>query len=377
VAFYVSSNTATAVNNPVTNVNALDWQRTTYDAFGDPIFQWASETKDSTGAVATVMTAVTPAARIAAGFREVSWGYAVANFCASLSQLNNTCLGFLGTSLPASYKLIDVRKWVGFLPIYNTSGNVTTPGYGLCGIPYVAGTNTSGLNPLCSDFATGYRQPGFFLTVEGAYDGTIQLDKNQNPIDIGAYLHVVADQAIQSNGFATNYLANLANYTAGVCSMLDEKVALTNQPMALTQMPALVYTPGQLDSLTQVNINVLRSKGLGANPALLHDQTVATTASDYTQVLRMRIKGLAIATLLTVGDPFIGSSSLDGLQCTAMKTALDTALSELVKRGYMSNPSVTITSTVANQRIGHASLYLTFHPADQLIQLNAYVGFSS
>jgi hypothetical protein len=91
----------------------------------------------------------------------------------------------------------------------------------------------------------------------------------------------------------------------------------------------------------------------------------------------MRIKGLAIATLLTVGDPFIGSSSLDGLQCTAMKTALDTALSELVKRGYMSNPSVTITSTVANQRIGHASLYLTFHPADQLIQLNAYVGFSS
>jgi len=239
----------------------------------------------------------------------------------------------------------------------------------------VAGTTTAALNTLCTDFATGFRKPGFFQTVEGVYDGTVVVDKNQNPIDIGAYLHVVADQAIVSNGFAANYLTNLASYVAGVCSLLDEKVALTNKPLAVTQLPALVYTPGQLDSLDAANINVLKSKGLGANPALLHDKTLATAVSDYTQVLRMRIKGLAVATLLTVGDPFIGSSSLDGLSCSAMKTALDSALTELVKRGYMSNPSVVITSTVANQRLGKASLFLTFHPADQLVQLSANVAF--
>jgi hypothetical protein len=376
VPYFVSGDSTSVLNNPATNASALDWLKTTVDAYGNPVFQWASETTDSTGATVSAMSAATPALRIAAGFREISWGYALANFCASLSQINNTCIGFIGCSAPATFKLVDVRKWVGYLPTYNASGFASVPGKGLCGIPYAVGTTTAGLNTLCADFAQGYRKAGFFLTVEGVYDGTVVVDKNNNPVDIGAYIHVVADEAIMSNGFATNYVANLACYVAGVTSQLDEKVALTNQPLTLVQLPALVYTPGQLDSLTAANINVLRTKGLNASPALLHDQTAATSASDYTQVLRMRIKGLAVATLLTVGDPFIGASSLDGLQCTAMKTALDNALTELVKRGYMSGPQVTITSSVANQRLGKASLFLTFHPADQLVQLTANVAFS-
>lgn len=140
-------------------------------------------------------------------------------------------------------------------------------------------------------------------------------------------------------------MTNLANYVAGVCSNLDEKVALTNQSLDVTQMPGLYYTPAQLDALTQAKINVLRYKGAGNQPALLHDMTQASSASDYTTVLRMRIKGLVVSTLLATGDPFIGSSSLGGLQLTSLKTALDSALSELSQRGYISNPSVTITTT--------------------------------
>ena len=164
-------------------------------------------------------------------------------------------------------------------------------------------------------------------------------------ISIGSYLHVVADQAILSNSYATNYVTNLASYVAGVCSQLDEKVALTNQTLSVTQMPGLYYTPGQLDSLTQARINVLRYKGPNTSPALLHDMTQATSASDYTTVLRVRIKGLVVSTMLSIGDPFIGSSSLGGLQLTSLKTALDNGLSQLSQRGYISNPSVTISST--------------------------------
>jgi hypothetical protein len=167
----------------------------------------------------------------------------------------------------------------------------------------------------------------------------------------------------------------VVSYVAGLASTLDEKVALTNYTTTgLKQLPGLVYTPGQLDSLTHARINVLRSKGQGKSPALLHDATVATDASDYTQVLRMRIKGLVVATMLAIGDPFIGKSSIDGLQLTSMKTALDNGLSELSKRGYVSSPSVRISTTQADSVIGHASLYLKFHPADQLVQLNAFVG---
>jgi hypothetical protein len=37
----------------------------------------------------------------------------------------------------------------------------------------------------------------------------------------------------------------------------------------------------QLDALTEAKISVLRSKGAKQNPALLHDLTAATNASDY------------------------------------------------------------------------------------------------
>jgi len=376
VAFYVAADPTTANNNPVTNPNALDWLLTTSDAYGDKTFQWASETKDSNGVVVPAFAGVTAGARAAANFSEVSCGYAMANFCASVSQLGNECIGFIGTTGPASYKLYDVRHWVGYLPTYNPAGVVTSGGRGLLGIAYVAGTDTAHLNPMCADFASGARAAGFFQTENGQYDGVVMQDKNQNPIDIGAYLHVVADQAILSNGYATNYVSNIATFVAGVCSMLDEKRALTNLPVSgVTQLPGLTYTPGQLDSLTQAKINVLRAKAAG--PSLLHDQTVATDASDYTEVLRVRIKGLVVATMLSIGDPFVGASSLDGLQLTSLKTALDSGLSELSKRGYISSPSVTISTTSAEQRIGHADLFLKFHPADELVQLNAYVGLTS
>lgn len=378
VAFYVAASPATAANNPATNPNALDWLKTTTDQFGNQAYQWASETKDSNGTVAVAMpgTVLTGAARQAAGFYEVSWGYAIASFCAQISSLNKTCVGFIGTSGPASYKLVDVRKWIGYLPTYDANGNPLVAGGGLLGLPFVAGGNASQLNSLCADFATGYRKPGYFQTANGQQDGPVVTDKNQNPIDIGAYLHVVADQAVLATGYATNYVSNLATFVAGFCSVLDEKTALTNQKVKVKQIPGLVYTPGQLDALAEVKINVLKSKGANSNPALLHDFTCATDASDYTQLLRVRIKGLFVATLLRVGDPFVGASSLDGLQLNSLKTALDAALVEGQKRGYWSNPQVTISSTQAEQKIGHADLYGTFHPADQLVQLNAYVGLS-
>jgi protein involved in polysaccharide export with SLBB domain len=157
---------------------------------------------------------------------------------------------------------------------------------------------------------------------------------------------------------------------------LDQKVALTNQTVPVIQLPGLVYTPYQLDKLTQVKINVFRYKGVNNSPALLHDYTVATNASDYSTLLRVRIKGLVINTLLTVADPFIGGASLDGLHLTALVTSLNSALSTLNKRGYLSNPQVSVTTTAAEALIGHGYISVTFRPADELIQLDANVGLN-
>lgn len=136
VAFYVSTDPTTVSNSPATNPNALDWLLVTQDQYNDNIYQWASETKNSAGATVTVMNAANTAARIAAGFFEVNFAHSIA---AEISQIGPKCVAVIGTSLQVSNSLMDTRKWVGFLPVYDTNGNPTKAGGGLLGIPNLTG----------------------------------------------------------------------------------------------------------------------------------------------------------------------------------------------------------------------------------------------
>jgi hypothetical protein len=374
VAYYVAADTTTVANSPAANPDALDWIKVTTSAAGVKTYQWANDSLDSNGAVVTPMTGVTtPAQRIAAGFYEAQFGYLLANFCLTQTTLANGCIAFIGTSNPVSFRLTDTRTWVGFLPTYDpVLGTATAPGSGLLGIPVLSGTTAAKLNPLCLDFANGFRKDGFFQTNENQYDGTLVTDINSNPVDIGAYIHVVADHAILSNGYLASYEGNLAGVVAGFCSNVDEKQGLTNKPLNVIQLwkPAL----SQMDSLTQVGVNVLRFKGLNQSPVLLHDITAATSASDYTNLVRQRIKFKLIQVLQQQADKFIGGTSIDGLQLTALKTALEAAVIKMQKRGYVSYVDFNITSSQAQQRLGKARIDVKFSPANELIQLQAFLG---
>lgn len=378
-----AANVALDGANPATDANVLDWLKITTDAFGNKVYQWASESTDSAGNTVSPMSVSTADQRIAAGFGEVNFAHLLATFAHKQENVGQagTCLAFIGTSQPHTFKLVDLRSWVGYLPVYDPTvldqvGNadikVTTDGSGLLGNPYLAGCTSARLNSLTVDHATG-RTAGIFLSGD-FYDGAVQIDKNGNPIDIGAYVHVVADVAVLANGFKNGYAANLANYAAGYTAVLDEKVGLTNHPVKASQL----WKPNsvQLDSGTQIGVNFLRFKGNGSLPVWTHDQTAATSASDYKNLLRQRIKGLVVNTLRTVADPFIGSSSIDGLQLQSLQTALTNQLMVLQKRGYLSRFNFTVTSTPADQRIGHANIDITFNPADELVQLNASVAVS-
>lgn len=384
VAFYVSSDSTTAANNPATNTSALDWLKVTVDNFGTRTYQWASETLDSNGATVSVMVAANSDARIAANFHEVNFAHLLGTFAQKQENVGQagTCLVFLGTSQPASFRLVPLRQWIGYLPIYDPTvvdqvGNadikVTTDGFGLLGNPYLSGCTSARLNILTSDHAAG-RTAGLFLTDNGTYDGVAQIDKNGNLVDVGAYVHVMADVAIMANGFKVGYASNMANYTAGYTATLDEKVNLTNKPVNATQL----WKPNgsQLDSATQIGLNLLRFKGNGNLPVFTHGQTAATDVSDYKNLLRQRIKGLVVNTLRSTADPFIGSSSNDGLQLQSLQTSLTNNLMKLQKASYLSRFNFTVTTTAAQQRIGHANIDITFNPADELIQLDASVAVS-
>jgi hypothetical protein len=379
VAFYVATDPTTAANNPAGNTAVLDWLQTTADIYGDKTYRWASELINSGGATVTAVTFVNAADRLNQGFHEVNFGYALARFAAAQSENPSAtiggCLSFIGTTAPAGGKfdLTTLRGWIGVLPIYNPStGNPSTPGRGMLGIPYLTGTTAGKLNSLCADANNGFRAPGFFDTVTGEYDGGANTDRNGNPVDIGAYLHVVGDQAYMTNGVGT-YVGTIAGLVCGMTSALDEKTALTNQPV---QGVIQLYRAGlgQLDALAEANINMLRFKNPGQDPVLLRDNTAATQASDYNELLRQRIKFLVVEQILTEADRFIGQSTTDGLQLTAMQTQLDSALTNLQKRGYISKYNYTVSTTDADQRVGRAFIDVSFRPADELIQLRATVG---
>lgn len=375
VAYYVPSDITTAANNPANNADALDWLKVTDDGLGNKTYQWASESTDSNGASVSPMSGsvTTAAARIAAGFYEVSFGYLLATFCYGQGfALGPGCIGVLGTSRPASFRLADTRSWVGALPKYDATGVIpTTAGRGLLGIPTLVGTTATRLNPLCADFSTGYRLPGLFLTNEGFYDGTPVLDKNQNKVDIGAFLHVVADQAVLSNAFQANYAGNIAGVVCGYLSGLDEKLNLTYKVMNVIQLWRA--STAQLDALTQAKISVLRFIGNGQSPVLLHGMTAAGPNSDFTTLLRQRIKFLLVKMIRDLGLPFVGQASNDGLSLASFHTKLDSGARNLQRRGYVQSADFNIHATLADQRIGHTTVDVTWNPADELIQITTNV----
>ena len=86
-------------------------------------------------------------------------------------------------------------------------------------------------------------------------------------------------------------------------------------------------------------------------------------------MVHVRCMGVVIQTLLNRANNYIGQSSLDGLTLISMQTQLTQDLVGLQTRGYCTRPSVNIVSTPAQQRIGHATLNITCHPADELIQV--------
>lgn len=383
------TNDLNGFNDPTVNPNALDWLKTSTDAFGNKVYQWATENVDSNGNSVSPMSSIsptitTPDERIAAGFFEVCFPQLLATWCYKQEKfgLQGTCLLFIGTSQPVGFKLVQLRTWTGYLPIYDATvidqvGNadikVTTDGSGLLGNPYLAGCTSARLNFLCADYSTG-RSSGLFITDNGNFDGEVLIDANGNPTDAGAYVHVVADVGVLANGFSGAYGTNLANYAAGYVSVLDEASGLTNKPVSAAQL----WTPNSvlLDNATQIGLNFLRFKGVGNSPVFLHDQTAATDASDYKNLLRQRIKGLVVDTIRTTADPFIGSSSTDGLQLQAFQSALTKNFMILQTRGYLASFRFSVTTTPAQQRIGHANVDVIFNPADELVQLDASVSIS-
>ena len=66
----------------------------------------------------------------------------------------------------------------------------------------------------------------------------------------------------------------------------------------------------------------------------------------------MNIHGLVIDTICARADQYEGQSTLDGLQMTSMKSAMDEDMVALTKRGYISKSNIVISATQVQQNTG-------------------------
>ena len=166
-------------------------------------------------------------------------------------------------------------------------------------------------------------------TSTGFYDGGYVLDPVKKlPNDIGRFLHVVADIAIMSNSYASNYVQNLANLVGGFYSAIDPKSAIWNKPL---------------------NVHPDPGPGLHPDPA---------ERPHLRQVQRAALEGRQqrTDTICQRADLYEGQSSLDGLQMTSMKSAMDEDMMKLQKRGYLSKAIINISTTQAQQNQGRPSV---------------------
>jgi len=387
VAFYVSSDASTAVHNPSANSNALDWLHTSTDSVGNKTYRWASELVDSNGEVVTAHATWTDAAdRQADGFYEVNFPYQLARYCAQQSEVqqgNGVCIGFIGMNGPLAgasgllnFSTVNVRSWLGALPTYNpTTGVVTASGKGELGNPYMSGCAAAQLNLLCADKATG-RAKGFFENLIGEYDAGASIDENQMPIDIGAYLVVAGEWASLTNSYGAGYVGSIAGLMAGFVAQLDEKESTTNKPVKAV---AQLYHPTltQLDAAAEVGIHLLRFRNTVDLPRLCHGQTAATLNSDFCEIVRQRIKGKVVSGAFDAADPFIGSSSTDGMQLLSLQTALNHMMTDLRKSGYIGAVfNISIKATQAQMTAGQCDLYITYYSPDEVKKINVHIGLS-
>ena len=310
----------------------------------------------------------------AGSFTEVNFAYQLANFCYQMSVNNNECTGTIGTLPPASFGPRDVANWIGSLPTYVTRDD---------GTAYIAAASDNGSGLLGNKFMAGsfsHRSGdaygGFIATDSNQLNGTELVDQNNRPVDIGKYLSVTPSYAVLTNQFTTSiygYIASSAPSYAGFVTTLDSKSAPTNKVIPRVRL-ANNLSNAKLDTLAGVKYTMLASKPKGV--VVSDAPTAARQDSDYQRQSTVAIVKDTIDTVRSVADPFVGEAN-NAQRRAALETAIDAALGNLQRNGYLQRYELSVTSTPQQQVVGDATIDLILVPAFELRQITIVLSLSA
>jgi hypothetical protein len=374
VSLYVSGtsdDTAANLNNPFFHPSGcLSWFKETAPAQGSTtgkyVYQWA--TNDLVPADGNGNNWADRDARLAADFHEVNFAHQLANFCYQQTRNESTCFGVIGLRPPVSYGLADIHAWIGQPPVKNSTGVITSDGYGILGYPSIGGSTASKIAALCHDGGlVNGRSPGYFATATEFLDDTALTDDSGNSIDIGAYLNVVGEWPLHLNSYGSvqGYSGSAATIYAGMIGRLDEKNAPTNELAVGVRIP---YRGGKQrwDDLTAAHIVMMQQRPSGAY--VLDAATFAREASDYRRLTTVRLVGLAEDVIRAVGIKYIGKASTAYTKA-GFESDIEEELQKLVKRGYLNKFDFNVTTTAVQDILGQAHVKLLLVVPNELRQV--------
>lgn len=359
----------------------LHWDRTETDAtpgadistLTAPVVLFPSGVSSATASTKTDGTALS-----FDDFHEVNFGYDLGNFCFTVSEEENVCIGAVGMLGPISLSLKDVANWVGKLPVVDADTDViTTNGTGLLGNKWLNGrlTSGSGMTKLPGHVINGVDgkfNGGFIQTDSGFVDGAQQKDSNDSIVDLGKYLSVVSAQPLLSNPVLTSYRASGMGVYSGFVSTLDAASAPTNKIVPGVGLPFRINIT-KVDTLAGQRYVHFHEKAKGV--VVSDAPTAARPESDYNRLSTVRIVKASVDAVRAVADPFLGEG-LSGATMMALETAIERVLVALQQAGMLRRFDRKVSATQDQQVLGEATVELTLVPAFELRKITVVVNLA-
>ncbi|MBD3268404.1 hypothetical protein GF373_17190 [bacterium] len=309
-------------------------------------------------------------------FHEVNFGYQLAYFCYNHSVYTVDVTGNIGVLPPTSWHPREISKWVGKLPTTITDVNgrniISTNGSGLLGNKWMVGRKSGTLPAHSINGVDGLYGGGFIATDDGWSDGTQLTDANDQLVDIGAYISVIATYPTLINNSQTQaYQASGAATYAGFYSQLPPEVSPANSQLSMISLPVRI-SPRKINLLAGAKYVTFHAKP-GVGYVVSDAPTAARVESDYRRLSTVRIVKAAVDSIRLVSNPFLGKP-LSKLRQQALDAAITESLQTDVKEERLTRYDKSLNVTRRGRILGHAVLELSLVPVFELRKIFIVVG---
>lgn len=205
--------------------------------------------------------------------------------------------------------------------------------------------------------------------------GNILTGQDGKPIDVGGYLfHVAGPDVIFNDPIVGRYAKNSAAYVAGIISQLGPDETLIDAPVPVSGDNGLRFKYGNsiLDQLTGARFITFSVDEVMGQTVVVDFPTSAQSDSDYRRGRTVLSVADAVEAIHDAARPY-RRKTVRPYNINAMQTAMERRLEQLVEAGALTDATVRVYASPADQVLGNSYVELTLVPAGENRRINLTV----